>query len=132
MKKSDTPPAVGGSSLLVIFTVLCLTLFAVLSLSSVQADGRLSKASGAAVQAYYTADCEAEEILAQLRGGIVPQGVIRDGNQYRYECAVSETQTLFVEVEVIGETYQVLRWQTETTGGWKTEDELQVWDGIAE
>lgn len=34
-----SPPAVGGSSLLVIFAVLCLTVFAMLSLSTVQANG---------------------------------------------------------------------------------------------
>ena len=132
MKKSDTPTAVGGSSLLVIFTVLCLTVFAVLSLSSVQADGRLSKASAESVQAYYAADCEAEEILAQLRAGIVPAGVTVQGNRYLYECEVSETQKLVVEAEVTGETYRVLRWQTESTVQWKEEDELQVWDGSRE
>lgn len=132
MKKSDTPTAVGGSSLLVIFVILCLTVFAVLSLSSVRADGRLSEASAEAVQAYYTADCEAEEILAQLRAGIVRSGVTAEGNRYRYECAVSDTQKLVVEAEVIGETYRILRWQTEASGQWQAEDKLQVWDGNAE
>ena len=33
-------PLVGGSSLLVIFAVLCLTVFALLGLSAVQAGGR--------------------------------------------------------------------------------------------
>ena len=132
MKKSDTPAAVGGSSLLVIFTVLCLTVFAVLSLSSVQAEGRLSKASGAAVQAYYKADCEAEEILAQLRAGIVPEGVTAEGNRYLYECVVSDTQTLVVEVEVTEANYRILRWQTESGGQWLAEDELNVWNGSME
>ena len=44
-----SPPAVGGSSLLVIFAVLCLTVFAMLALSTVQANGRLSDASAEAV-----------------------------------------------------------------------------------
>ena len=65
MRQSETPPAVGGSSLLVIFVVLCLTIFAVLGLSSVQAEGRLSTASADAVYGYYAADSEAEEILAK-------------------------------------------------------------------
>ena len=65
-KERFPPPAVGGSSLLVIFAVLCLTVFALLSLSTVQADGRLSEAAVASVAAYYEADCRAEEILARL------------------------------------------------------------------
>ena len=132
MKKSDTPTAVGGSSLLVIFVILCLTVFAVLSLSSVRADGRLSEASGSAVRAYYEADCKAEEILAQLRAGVVPEGVTAEGNRYRYECAVSDTHKLAVEVEMTGECYRILRWQTESGGLWQAENELKVWDGNTE
>lgn len=132
MKKTDTPAAVGGISLLVVFAVLCLAVFAVLSLSSVRAEGRLSAASAEAVRAYYEADCEAEEILARLRAGIVPEGVLAEGNRYRYECAVSDTQKLSVEAEVTGEDYRILRWQTEAVGQWKAEDELRVWDGTTE
>lgn len=132
MKRTDAPPAVGGSSLLVIFIVLCLVVFAMLSLSSVQADGRLSKASAEAVHAYYAADCEAETILAQLRQGIAPEGVRVSENRYRYECTVSETQRLVVEVEINGEDYRVLRWQTESTLTWEEKDTLNLWDGITE
>lgn len=132
MKRTDAPAAVGGSSLLVIFIVLCLTVFAMLSLSSVQADGRLGMASAEAVRAYYVADCEAEEILAQLRQGIVPEGVTVSGNRYLYECAVSGTQRLVVEVEITGEDYRVLRWQTESTVLWEEDDTLNLWDGTTE
>lgn len=132
MRRSDVPPAVGGSSLLVIFIVLCLTVFAMLGLSSVQADGRLSQASAEAVSAYYSADCEAEAILAQLRQGILPEGVVKEGTQYRYECAVSETQKLVVEAEVTGAEYRIIRWQIEPVVSWQNEDVLHVWDGVTE
>ena len=132
MRRYDTPPAVGGSSLLVIFVVLCLTVFAVLGLSSVQADGRLSNASAAAVSAYYAADCEAEEILAQLRHGIVPDGVVKAENRYWYECAVSEVQKLVVEVEVNESDYRILRWQTESVFLRQDENTLNLWDGTTE
>ena len=62
-----TPPVVGASSLLVIFAVLCLTIFALLSVSTVQADGRLSDHAAKAVVNYYEADAKAEEILAKAR-----------------------------------------------------------------
>ena len=39
------PPALGGASLLVIFAVLALTVFALLSLSTVRADVRLGDAT---------------------------------------------------------------------------------------
>lgn len=132
MKRTDAPTAVGGSSLLVIFIVLCLTVFAMLSLSSVQADGRLCKASAEAVRAYYEADCDAEQILAQLRRGEIPEGVIVSGNRYLYESTVSETQKLIAEIEITGDDYRVLRWQTESTVFWEEEDSLNLWDGITE
>ena len=109
-KERFSPPAVGGSSLLVIFAVLCLTVFALLGLSSVQASGRLSDASAQAVSAYYTADCQAEEILAALRQGEVPEGVRQEENGvYAYTCPISDTQALEVRVRVDGGTWTVLR-----------------------
>ena len=91
-------PMVGGSSLLVIFAVLCLTVFALLGLSTVQADKRLADISVQAVSDYYSADTRAEEILARLRDGQMPEGVIKTGDIYSYSCTVSPTQSLLVEV----------------------------------
>ena len=73
-------PVIGGSSLLVIFAVLCLTVFALLGFSTVQADKRLSDISAEAVSDYYAADCQAEEIFALLRSGQIPDDVSTDGN----------------------------------------------------
>ena len=70
-KRDDfAPPALGGSSLLVVFAVLALTVFALLSLSTVRADVRLGDAAAKAVTDYYAADTRAQEILAQLRNGV--------------------------------------------------------------
>lgn len=74
-REGMTPPALGGSSLLVAFAVLALTVFALLSLSTVQADVRLADASAQAVSDYYAADCEAQEILARLRSGETVEGL---------------------------------------------------------
>ena len=52
-ERRSVPPAPGASALLVIFAVLCLTVLAMLSLSTVQADARLSDASAEAVAGYY-------------------------------------------------------------------------------
>ena len=122
-------PAVGLSSLLVIFAVLCLTVFTLLSVSTVSAHQRLAQSSRQAITGYYRADSQAEEILAKLRSGEVPQGVTREGNQYTYSCPISDTQTLVVRVEVVGENYQILRWQAISTENWEAEDKLPVWDG---
>ncbi len=133
MQKRDksrfSPPALGGSSLLVVFAVLCLTVFALLGLSTVRADGRLAEAATEAVSAYYRADAEAQEILARLRSGTMPEGVQENNGIYAFTCAISETQQLEVQVRVEGGGYNVLRWQAAPTEEWETDGHLTVWDG---
>lgn len=125
-------PAVGGSSLLVIFAVLCLTVFALLSVSTVRADARLSEASAESVAAYYAADLAAQEILARVLAGEEPEGVEFDLDVCRYSCAVTEERELAVEVELDGlGGWRVLRWQVVSTGGWEPDEGLGLWDGEA-
>ena len=112
-----------------IFAVLCLTVFALLGLSTVQADTRLSDASADAIAAYYAADREAEAILARLRNGEAVDGVETDGSWYSYSCPVNETQSLFVTVELTDDGYTVWQWQTLPTIQWESDDSLVVWDG---
>lgn len=132
MSKHEAPPAVGGSSLLVIFAVLCLTIFALLGLSTVQADNRMAEASYGAVQGFYEADATAEIILAKLRQGILPDNVTKDGTIYSYTCPVSETQALEVDVDITEDTYRVLRWQLVSTIEWEEDDSLDLWNGSLE
>ncbi len=122
-------PAAGGSALLVIFAVLCLTVFALLGLATVQADVRLADASAQAVSDYYAADREAEAILAGLRAGRVPAQVQVRGDTYLYTCPISDGQALEVEVRVDGTDYTVLRWQAVSTADWEADEQLDVWDG---
>ena len=120
-------PVIGGSSLLVIFAVLCLTVFALLGFSTVQADKRLSDISIQAVSDYYAADCAAEEIFAKLRAGQLPEGVTLTGDVYAYICPISPTQAL--QVEVRSGDWEVLRWQAVSTIQWQENTDMELWDG---
>ena len=124
--------AVGISSVLVIFAVLCLTVFALLSVSTVQAQQRLAESARGAVTGYYAADCQAEELLARLRSGERPENVTQEGDVFTYACRISDTQALAVSVKVNGQDYQILRWQTVSVSQWDAEDKLPVWDGQGE
>ena len=131
-----SPPAVGGISLLVAFAVLCLTVFALLSLTTVQADARLAEASARAVEEYYAADCAAQEILARLRNGETPVEAESHsydswhrGTRYTYAVPISDSQELQVEVLLDGEDCEILRWQAQYTGEWETVEGLDLWDG---
>ncbi len=123
-------PLVGASSLLVIFAVLCLTVFALLGISTVRADGRLADSGRAAIVGYYEADFEAQRILSQLRQGAVPAGVtVVEEHLYTYSCPVSDTQRLLVEVRVTGSEYDILRYQVLPAAAWEADTSLPVWDG---
>ena len=89
-------PAVGGSSLLVIFAVLCLTVFALLSLSTVLAEQRISQSAAQSVSDWYSADLQAQEIFAQIRSGEIPAGACRTGNVYSYTVTISGSRFLDV------------------------------------
>lgn len=127
-KQRLSVPVVGGSSLLVIFAVLCLTVFALLSLSTVLADGRLNQASVEAVSAYYMADTQAEEMFARVRQGELPEEVTEKNGIYTYSCPISENQALQVELQKTAAGWKVLRWQAVVTAEWE-EDTLNLWDG---
>lgn len=128
-ERRETHAAVGGSSLLTIFAVLCLTVFAVLTIATASAGARLGDSAAAAVEAYYAADCAAEEILARLRAGERPEGVTEENGIFFYCCPISDTQTLMVEVAVEAAEFQILRWQAVPVAEWEAEEQLQVWDG---
>ncbi len=129
--RKSTMPVTGISSLLTIFAVLCLTVFAILSLSTANSDRILSEKMADSVKGYYEADCEAERILAQLRQGQVEDGVTAEPDSvYRYSCLVSETQRLEVRVRIAGfDDYEILRWQLVSSVDWEADESLTVWDG---
>lgn len=128
-----SPPAVGGVSLLVVFAVLCLTVFALLSLTTVQADVRLADAAAQAVSDYYAADCQAQETLARIRAGERPENVAfynNGGTCAQYTCPISDTQELRVLVRLEDHgAWTVLRWQAMPSQAWSAEDDLGLWDG---
>lgn len=131
---SGPPAAVGGSSLLVIFAVLCLTVFALLTLSTAAADSRLSQDAADAVEAYYQADSQAEALWARLRGGEQPEEVtetMEDAGStlYKYTVPISQEQELQVCLRLKDGTWTVVQWQAVSTADWQADEDLTVWDG---
>ena len=128
MKTTHSSPAVGGSSLLVIFSVLCLVILALLSLTTAQAEKRLSDSNLSTCTAYYEADRHAEEIFARLRAGQMPEGVQRIDDHYHYSIPITTYQSLQVQLQH-QDGWQVLRWQTVVTSYPDIEETLPVWSG---
>ena len=130
MKKQNrfSPPAIGGSSLLAIFAVLTLCVFALLSLSTVLAEKRLSEAAAQSVQRYYEAESQSEELLARLKNGDIPVNMTEEGI-YRCSIPVSGQQVLQMDVENTNGQWRLLRRQVVIQENAVTDDTLPVWTG---
>lgn len=130
MKEDFSISTLGGTSLMLIFAVLCLTVFAVLSLSTAKAGDQLSESMQTAVQDYYDADNKAEEILASLRRGEFNEEVEDLGDDtYSYRCPINERLSLYVSVQVSGDEYEILQWQAAVDDSMIFETQ-EVWDGM--
>ena len=128
-KREKIPlPALGGCSLLVIFAVLCLVVFSLLSVNTVLAERRLSEASIRKTEAWYAADLKAQEVFARLRNGETVPGVIHQDGEYAYSVPISEHQTLLVILQESDGCWEVLSWRAKAhpEDGTTT---LPVWQG---
>ena len=145
---------VGYISLMLIFTVICLTILAVLSFRTVYSTDRLSSRSERFTREYYNADRAAKETLSRLDGialraaeefsfadsfisgaeqldGVsvfmAPQGV-----RTEYSVRINDRQALAVSVVFYSDPaenrYDVLSWQSVTETG-SGESHPAVWDG---
>jgi hypothetical protein len=127
-KMSMTPPVVGASSLLVIFGVLCLVMFSLLSLNTVLAEKRLSDSAAQVTADWYRADLEAQEIFARLRAGEPVSGVEQNENIYTYSVAITDRQTLLVALRESEGNWEVLSWYARAHPE-ETDTALPVWQG---
>lgn len=147
-KKENAPFGAGISSLLMLFVILCLTVFGVLAYMTAQADSRLSARAAETVAAYYQADSAAEELLAQTDEAVFSLSgetaeiqealealgytvVLEDGLlTAEYVIPVDETRQYLLRIvfDQPDGSYRVITRQTEETAVWGEED-LEVWQG---
>lgn len=128
-KNQSSFTAIGSSSLLVVFLVLCLATFAILSLSSAKSDYSFTERLSAHKSSYYDACSKAEVILGNIdrlleqtyKSGSMSQDEYLDALTpafmassqapcsysidsgepiISYNISVDEKQTLFVELKV--------------------------------
>ena len=132
----------GGASLVLIFSILCLAIFAVLALSSANREKTLTDRLKASTEAYYAADSRAVEIEIKLREalarGETPSeidgvAVTAQDDTYTYACPIDERRTLAVVLKAarnqLPVTLQTLQWCEISTADWTPQEELDVWKG---
>jgi hypothetical protein len=99
-KKQSPLFGVGGVTLLTVLLVLALTMFAVLTLSSAQADLRLSEKNAHSVRGYYAADSKAVRLQAKA-AAMWPLGRPRPA-AFEMENALAADYDITVWSEMMG------------------------------
>lgn len=121
---------VGSATLVMIFCVMCLTVFAVLSLVTARNDLVNAEKSAKATEAYYAADTKAEEIRTSVEKGEKPGSVtFKDDGSALYTVSIDNDQVIDVALKKTAAGYVTERWKVVYTGEWKADDTLNLWDG---
>ena len=122
----------GAVSLVMIFCVMCLAAFSVLTLATADRESKLSGMTARNAEEYYRADYNATVIAAALQNGSPPPAgveIVWHGDTASFLIPVGDSQGLDVAISVHGGAYEILRWQTVYTGNWEPNEYLDLWDG---
>lgn len=142
MREKTRGTGLGSTSLIMIFAVLCLTIFALLTLSTARANQALAEKNAEFSKEYYEADSRAVRIVAQIQEyaqtGEIPQTIdeiairqqeTEDGKTVTYCCPVNESQALSVELALECSDFTVVSWKLAQTAEWEADGSFSVWDG---
>ena len=151
--------SIGTASIVLIFVLLCLLTFAVLSLVSARANLRLSQKSADRTTDYYAAENAANDILLTLEDII--DSCLKDGGDrsllsrvldeaemagldvseadgvLRYDVPLGEDQTLAVELLLSetpfpnGKYYEITAWNTASGYDWSEDQPMNLFDPSA-
>ncbi len=128
----------GTTSIVLIFVMLSLLTFSVLSLVSAQADLRLSRKSADRTTDYYEAENAANVTLAGLLTAEGPDALaafaaasnvtLTEDGRAAYQVPLGEDQVLAVEVTLptAGEPCRIDRWQAVSRYEWDPDDTLEL------
>ena len=134
---------VGSASIVMVFAVLCLTIFSVLSFVTANHERKLAEKTAEAVQQYYQADWKAEmyyeELEKQLQEGVSVESLsgldmtvqaMAEETQIQYAVPVDDAQELQVQLTVLpNRELQVKQWTVVAVKQWDYDETIPVWDG---
>jgi len=132
---------VGSASIVLVFAVLCLTVFSLITLVVAKNNKALADTEAGLVTGYYEADTLAESIVAEiLSAGEIPDNVRGveidsywdtdlEAEVASYLCPLSDKKELLVKLAIDGGSAEVINWQMLDIGTWEFDDSLGVWIG---
>ncbi len=139
---------IGGASIIMVFSVLCLTIFSVLTLVSANAENTLAKKSATVITDFYTADANATETLAsvyeivdeqkglqdiQTRVAKIDSSILVEKKSsmlyISYSEKIDDNQNLNVQLRTNGKKVDILTWKVESIAEWEPDDSISIWQG---
>ena len=135
---------VGSASIILVFSVLCLTVFSLITFVVAGNDKVLVESESRFVIGYYGADELAERVLDELLKteiGIKPESLLGvdiesdydmalGATVFYYSCPVSDDKELFVRLARSYDSYDILTWRMQDTGDWVMDEYLNVFTGF--
>ena len=154
MAKQETGnrPGIGSPSLILIFIVMCLVTFGMLSLSTAKSELDLAERNAASVTEYYRADREGEEFcrlvseaakearqegadiddVRRLLGQKLGEYYIPERDAAMTQIAMDRSQALLIEVFPSleeGQASVISQWKVIQTEDFEIYDSMPVWTG---
>jgi cell division protein FtsL len=145
-KKRVPVTQIGTVSLLMIFIVLCMVIFAVLALSETARDYAFSQKLAEHTTQYYEASGQAEQLLAQIDTRLKNDGILADFSDLtitmeyqeetlllQYQVDLNDSQALSVVLRIPasdtsrnGSRFDVISWREIQTTQWQGENTLKL------
>lgn len=126
-KKLKMSVGIGGPSIIMILVVLSLTTLSALSLMTANSDWKLTKRTAQSVTDYYSADNQAEEILASADADINSGYPLETDS---FTIFVSDKQNLVMKLEAKGSTYSVISRKLVPVSQWDYEEYQIEFDDV--
>ena len=132
---------VGSASIVLVFAVLCLTVFSLITYVVASNDKALVEAEADLVKGYYQADALAERIVAEILDSETAPASVQgvdvetswdsslDAEVAEFSCPVSDKNALYVRLALHEDSYDILSWKMYNTDEWSFDDRIDVWQG---
>lgn len=134
-KRERKFPGTGLITILMVFMLLCLITFAVLTLSSARADLRYSEQTAERARNYYAAELRASQRLKEIDEELQETYNEKEVNAREQICfteTIDETSMLEVKLQLCEgkeddrKRYRIESWQTVSTAEWNPDETLPV------
>lgn len=148
VKRHQTSAGIGGALILIIFIILTITSFSVLTLVSAKNEMGSVKKSAEIASDYYNAEKEAAVKLNEIKtaaSGITDSeeiariisekganaNVTMDGIEASFKVNIDENRFLLTEIKIINGEFKIISQKIASENEIIIDDSFNIWDGIS-